>query len=430
MRIPGDAKEPAITRRELAPRLAGTTQRDEPNIKRRTFVLLGALAPLLGACGGAARPRRQLRVFLGLDAYERGVFERVINPGFTAQSGIEVLMTRGTGAETRELIATGNQSDVPDLAALDLEVLGDLAATASIKTLDDLGVQIPSTAPAAMVSALRWEQSLIALPWRPSVWVAFYNRARFEGAGVAPPDTWSALATMATSFPAGSGGGGFALQGAAGSPAAQSMTELVWAFGGNPLRLDDDGSLEAARYVEFLAPRLAPVSADGKIDTIATAIGTGQIGWGPNWTVTARELLQKTGNPELAVHPGPGGPSGRAHLISGQVFVLPRQSREREGAVAFVHYLWSPGVQAELASRLAWVPLIAPAFAALPAWLQPASAAIQAALGSARHLPPLPDRGDVDGALSALFRGVAFERQPVSAALAEASRRLRDLRLP
>lgn len=393
-------------------------------------MLLGALAPVLSACGTATPPRRQLRVFLGLDAYERGVFERDINPGFTDQSGIEILLTRGTGAETRELIAAGSPNEVPDLAALDLEVIGDLASRASIAAVDDQRDRIPSTAPAALVSALNWNQSLIGLPWRPSVWVAYYNRARFDGAGTSPPDTWSALANIAARLPGAANGGSFALQGAPGSPAAQSMIELVWAFGGNPLRLDDDGSLQAARYVERLAPALSPVSANGKIDTIATALGTGQIAWGLNWTVTARELLQKTGNPNLAAHPGPAGPGGRAHLISGQVFVFPRQSRERESALAFVHYLWSTAVQGVLAARLAWVPLIAPAFAALPAWQQPASAAIQAALASARRLPPLPNRPAVDQVLSTLFRALAFERKPADAALTESAQRLRDLGLP
>lgn len=392
--------------------------------------MLGALAPILSACGAPARPGRVLRVFLGLDAYERGAFERDIIPDYAARAGVDLQLTAGTGAETRELIAAGGRADVPDLAALDLEAIGDLAAGQSIAWLEDQRPFIPSTVPPATIAALTWNQTLVALPWRPAVWIAYYNRAYFAALGTVPPDSWRALASAAGASKARDGTGMVALQGASEAPAAQSMIELVWSFGGNPLRLDDSGSLAAARFLASLAPELSPVTANGKIDTIGAAIGSGQLAWGLNWSVAARELLQKAGNPDLAAYAGPSGPAGLSHLLSGQVFVLPRGTRERELALDFARYLWSPAIQRWAAARLAWVPLLPAAFDALPAWFQPAGGAIRTALNEARHLPPLPNRPELQRVLSEVFRAIAFERKSPEGVLAAGSGRLRGLNLP
>lgn len=402
-----------------------------PRFSRRGFLVAGALTPLIAGCTRQPAPRPVLHVFLGLDAYERTLFERELLPAFARRTGTEVWLAGGTPAEMRERIAAPPLGEErPDLAALDLEMLGDLAPAGAVASLEDYRVHLPPTAPAAVVGALAWNGALVALPWRPAVWLNYYDRASFSAAGIAPPETWAALPRAANALRSTSATTGIALQGAAGGPAAQTLLELVWSFGGDPLRLDDAGSLTACRYVASIAPLLSSVTATAKIDSMSTALSTGRIAWGPNWSVAARDLLQKAGEPELTAYVGPAGPGGATHLISGQVLVIPRHATKRELALQFVDYLWSPSTQRWLAARLAWPPLLPEAFDALPAWQQPIAGALASAFASARFLPPLPDRAALESILSDVFRAIAFEHHPVDGVLQDGAARLQRLRLP
>ena len=233
---------------------------------------------------------------------------------------------------------------------------------------------------------------------------------------------------MAAAARAANGDGLVAAQGAEGAAAAQSLIELVWACGGDPLALDDAGSRAAGAYLERLAPALAPVSAEAKFDSMTTALGSDRVALGANWAVVAADLLQRGGKRGIGVYAGPAGPSGNARLLSGQVLVAPAKAAGRAGALALARYLWSRPVQEQLAANLAWTPMRTDAFDAAPEWQRPVATIALGALRAARALPPLPDRDAANAALSDAFRGIAFQQVPPAQALDRAASRLRALR--
>ncbi|HET8631688.1 MAG TPA: extracellular solute-binding protein [Thermomicrobiales bacterium] len=403
-----------------APRGAG------PALTRRRLLLLGAALPLLHACGRAARPAATIRAFIPLEAYERAIFTGRLLPAFTRDSGIAVELAGGNGSEALAWLQGDQQAGDArlDLAAIALEDLGGLIAGGRVAALDDQRGALPAQTIAALLGALEPCGSLYALPLRPSLWLGYANQPALAARGLAPPATWDALGDIARTLH-GAGQGQVILQGATGRPAAQSLVELIWAFDGDPLAPGDAGSLAAATYLADLAPALSPLAPDAQIDTVTAALAAGRAAFAPNWALVAGTLLQHAGLRDLTVYPGPAGPAGAVHLVSGQVLVVPRAAANRDAALAFARYLLSLPVQRSLAGDLAWLPMRADAFDAAPAWQRPVADAAATALAHARALPPTVDRDRLDATLGDAFRAIAFERAAPQVALARAAERLR-----
>lgn len=390
----------------------------ESPLSRRRFLAAGGLAlagalPLLGGCGGTAAPPATLRVHLRLTAYERAFFARAILPPFERARNLRVELGPGTTDEA--IGALREDAGRFDLLAIDTEQLGFLIADRLARDIDEGRAGIDAAVLPSTLGALEYNGRLHALPYRPTTWVTFYNDALLRAAGVAPPRTWEDL--LAT---AGALRGKVALQGAEGA-AGQSLVELIWAFGGDPLAPTDAGSLAAGAYLARLAPLLAPSTTVAKFDTLTRDLGTDRVALGPNWPVVAADLIQRGGKPEIATAATLAGSAGGPRVLSGQVLIVPTGARQREHALAFAAHLRSPESQRALARELAWFPLREDAVAAAPAWQQGVARTALEALRTARALPPLARRADLDSYLGAAFRQIAFDGVAPTTALATAA---------
>lgn len=406
-----------------------------PPLTRRHFLAAGlgfAALPLLAGCGtsGASAPTTTLRAHLNLTAYERAVFAHTILPPFETAYQARVELAGGTTDEAIGALYQDNGS--VDLLAVDTEALGGLLAdhlasdvSGERRTLAD-GI-VPS-----VLGALGRNGTLNALPYRPTTWITYYNSAILSAAKIDPPRSWDQFLTAAQGLRTSDGGGRVALQGAtsavAGGPAAQSFTELIWAFGGDPLTPTDDGARAAGDFLARLGPQLAASSRDAKIDTMARDLATDSVALGPNWPSVATDLLQRGGKTALAVIPTIAGPRGNPRVLSGQVLIVPVGARQRLLALAFAAHLRARATQEVLARELAWLPAREDAFTAAPTWQTEIAAAALSALKGARPLPPFADRTGFDAALGDAFRQIAFEGVDPAAALAAAAGKLANIR--
>lgn len=405
---------------------------NEPLLTRRRFVALGGTlalagaAPLLGGCGGTApAPPPTLRIHLSLSAYERAFFARAIVPPFEQARNVRVELADGTTDEAIEdLYADRSRFD---LLAVDTERLGALIADRLALDVNDQRPTLAAPILPSILGALEHDDRLHALPYRPTAWVTFYNRALLTNAGVEPPRTWDDLLTAAARL-RDAAGGRVALQGASGAPAAQSLVELIWAFGGDPLAPTDAGALAAGDYLARLAPLLAPGARDAKFDTLTAALAADRVAFGPNWPVVAADLVQRGGKPEIAVAATLAGPVGDARVLSGQLLIVPTGARQPTLALALAAHLRSREVQRSLVGQLAWFPLRDDAFDAAPAWQMETATALREALRTARAIPPLANREALDLALGTAFRRIAFEGTAPATALAWAAAAINGLR--
>lgn len=402
----------------------------EPSLTRRRFLgattalAVGGVVPFLGGCGRSSVPPPTLRVHLRLSAYERAFFTRTILPPFERARNVRVALGGGTTDEA--IGALHEDAGRFDLVGIDTEQLGLLLADHLVSDVNDQRTALDAAIPSNILAALEQGGKLHALPYRPTTWVTFYNSALLGAAGVAPPRTWDELLVVAGKV-RDDKGGKVALQGAA-SAAGQSLVELVWAFGGDPLTLDDAGSRAAADFLARLAPLLAPATRDANFDTLTRDLGTDRVALGPNWPVVATDLLQRGGKPDLAVSATIAGPLGRPRVLSGQVLIVPTGAQQRDHALALAAHLRGQEIQRTLARELAWFPAREDTFDSAPTWQQGVASAAREALRTARALPPLAQRADFDLILGTAFRQIAFEGILPPTALATAAARLPALR--
>ena len=330
--------------------------------RRRLLAAGAALAlaplPLLAGCGKVAAPKATLRINLRLTAYERAFFGRAILPPFEAANGVRVEFTAGTTDEAIGALRGGTFQ--ADLLAVDTEILGLLIAEKLTTNLDDQRERLRAETIAGLPAAGEADGVLHALPYRPTAWITFYNSARLTEAGVAPPRTWDEFLAAANALRAPDGGGLVALQGATteavGGPAAQTLVELVWAFGGDPLTLADDGSRAAGEFLARLAPRLAAASREAKFDTLTRDLAADRVAVGPNWPVVATDLIQRGGKFAITAAATVAGPVSAARVLSGQLLLIPKNAAQPDLARAFAAHLRAKESQAGFGARTGLVP--------------------------------------------------------------------------
>jgi trehalose transport system substrate-binding protein len=88
--------------------------------------------------------------------------------------------------------------------------------------------------------------------------VVRYHETKFAAYGLQPPRTWDELLAVAQRFKAEEGIGRVLLQGTLDLNTATQVVEFIWAAGGDPLVLNDQGSVQAFAFLQQLAPFLAP----------------------------------------------------------------------------------------------------------------------------------------------------------------------------
>lgn len=398
---------------------------------RRQFALgaVGVTGSLLAGCGRAPAAKQSLQVHLPLTAYERAVIREQILPPFEQHYQAQVTLLGGTSANAIGLLRAGRLP--ADLLAIDTELLGLLLAEGHTTDLSASLQQVYRTIIPSTLAAGIANGAVHALPYRPTTWVTFSNTLLLDNSSLAPPKTWDEFAAAATRLRTATGEGLVALQGAmtdaVGGPAAQSLVELIWAFGGDPLKLTDAGSHDAAEYLARLGPTLAPTSREAKFDTLTRDLAVNQVAIGPNWPIVATDLIQRGGKNGIAVTPTLAGPVGKERLLSGQIIIIPPTAAQPELARQFAAYLCASTTQELLTSKLGWFPLYEATAAQAPDWQRPVTFAALEAMRSARVLPPLAQRDIFDTALATAFRQIAFAGVAPTTALNTAAKQLRGI---
>ena len=205
-------------------------------LSRRAFVGATsalALAPLLAGCRTETiAPPATVRVHLRLSAYERTFFEQTLLPAYARDRNLKITLEGGT---TDEAIGRlGDPLAGIDLLAIDTERLGALVADGAVQAVEGQRAALAEPIWRGMLPALESGGKLYAIPYRPTTWIEFYNRTILDAAKLAPPQTWDDLLGAANRLGETGAAARVGLQGAAGEPAARTLAELIWAYGGDP----------------------------------------------------------------------------------------------------------------------------------------------------------------------------------------------------
>jgi trehalose transport system substrate-binding protein len=340
---------------------------------------------------------------------------------FTRETGASVTMVAVTGEDLPEKLKVEVRAGRPtiDLFAKDTLALRILVDEQLVEDLSD--VALPEGVLSSMVPD-RVGGRQYFLPFRPNVQVTYVNRTRFSRAGVAPPTTVEELRTVARALKSAAHGvPKVTLALAQGAAAAVTITEWIVAHGGNPLVLNDPGSVRAFEALQALwAERLlARESLLAKYDTQVDYL-QGETAWlAQNWPFTSQVFAEQDILGHFHVYEGWRGPVRAAHVLGGDVLGIPKGigSRRKEAALALARFLLSRDAQQVLVAKNAWPSVRDDAYGGVPATQRETFDAIQQALTGAVRRPDVGYWAEVSEAMNEAVRRILERGEPPRPAL-------------
>ena len=404
-------------------------------IMRPWLALTAALALVGAACGGGDEQQQpagpQAQQFAGttitfstsLAETEQPVVEEVIQQ-FEQQTGATVKLAAITSQDLPQKLKVDVNAgrNTVHLFAQDNLALAVLVEDGLVEDLST--VQLPGGVNPALIPE-KFDGKQYFLPYRPNVRVAYVNTDRFQQAGVQPPRTTDELMTVAQKLRQTAGGQPkitLSLEGPSGA-AGVTISEWIVSYGGNPLLLNDEGSIQAFTTLQNMWRQglIARESLLAKFDTEIDNL-RGETAWfAQNWPFTTAELAKQGLLEKFQVYEGFSGPARAAHVIGGEVLGIPKgvTGKQKEAAIALAEFLMSKPTQETLAARNAWPSVRTDAYTQVPADQKATFDAINAALQDGWYRPNVIYWSDVQDAINEAVRRVIVRGEPVEATLNE-----------
>lgn len=287
--------------------------------------------------------------------------------------------------------------------------------------VDDLSeVEIPEAVLPAMVPP-EFARLRLFLPFRPNVRLTYLHKGTAQEAAVRPPATVEELLDAAAKLQAATGRPAVTLSLAEGDPAAVTVSEWIVSHGGDPLVLNDAGSVAAFEVLQRMWKNglLARESLFGRFDTEVEHLSSGTAALAQNWSFTSAVLATEDRLDEFHVYAGWRGPRRAAHVIGGDVLGIPRgvSGRQRAAAVALAQFLMSQEAQEVLVQQNAWPSIRSDAYDGVPPAQRDTFAAIDEALESGWFRPSVSYWDDVTHQMNEAVNRILVRQQPVQAVL-------------
>jgi trehalose transport system substrate-binding protein len=394
----------------------------------RIFSGLLGMALLATACGGTPAPVEEgeltgttITFNISLAEEEQATIEGLLQT-FQEQTGAKVNLSAVTSADLPQKLQVDGDNPTIHLFAQDNLNLRILVDEGRVQDLGDF--EIPSEVVPAMIPE-PIDGTQYFLPFRPNVRVAYVNTERFSAAGVSPPTTVEEFQATAEELKAAADGEPkvtLSLEPTSGA-AAVTISEWIVSFGGDPLILNDEGSVAAFEFLQGMwqDDLLARESLQAKFDTEVDYL-RGETAWlAQNWPFTSGTFSSEGILEVFDVYEGWSGPEREAHVIGGDVLGIPTgvEGDQKTAALALAEFLMSKEAQETLAAQNAWPSVRSDAYAQVPEDLQETFDAIQAALEGGWYRPAVPYWSDVDEAVNAAIQRVMIDGEDAQPTLDE-----------
>jgi trehalose transport system substrate-binding protein len=325
---------------------------------------------------------------------------------FKQQTGVTVKLTSVTAQDlpNKLKVEVDSNKHTIHLFAQDNLALATLVDQGLVEDLS--AVQIPDGVTPALIPQ-KFDGKSYFLPFRPNVRVTYVNKERFSAAGVTPPTTTEEYKAVAEKLKASANGEGKVTLSLADQPdtgpIGVTISEWVVSYGGDPLMLNDQGSIDAFTFLQSLWKEgvFAKESKLAKYDTEVDNL-KGETAWfATNWPFTTGELAKTGILSKFDVYEGWAGPARAAHVIGGDVLGIPKgvSGKQKEAAIALAQFLVSKDAQTTLVAKNSWPSVRQDALAEVPAEQKQTFEAVAAALANGWYRPNVVYWSDVEAAI-------------------------------
>lgn len=389
-----------------------------------------ALAMVATACGapqtteeggGGELSGTSITFNVSLAEEEQEGIQQVLD-AFTAQTGAEVKVSNVPAEDipNKLQVEVDSGNNTIHLISYDNNTLATLVDQELVQPLDD--VEIPAEVNEALIPAT-FDGTQYFLPFRPNVRVAYANSQQFQGAGVEPPATFDDYRAMAESFAQETGQPRVTVSLAPGSSAPVVVSEWILSFGGNPVILNDEGSVQAMTELQSMwnDGLIARESLQAEFDTEVDYLRGETAYYAQNWPFTS-SIFADEGVLELfQLDNGWAGPAGEFHVIGGDVLAIPTgvEGDQKQAALELANFLMGQEAQSILAEVNAWPSIRDDATQNVPEELQPTFDAVQEALQNGWYRPSVGYWPDVQVAMDEAVRRILQEGEDPQTVLDE-----------
>ena len=318
-------------------------------------LLSGLLILLLGA-GRTTWAAERLRVSFSLSESEWEVFRKQIIPEFEKRENCKIDAAQIEASDLPKLLEAGKMAGQAsiDLFAQDNMQLSVLVKKGLVEDLSAMEGKLPATVYPSMVDAGKFDGKLLFIPFRPNVQIFYYNKAKFDQYGVAPPACWDDWLKIAKTFKAKDGIGRVLIKGFGGAPTVTQIYEYIVSAGGDPFTFNDKGCIATFTFFKELWKYASPDSKKAKYDNSNDYLARDSVYLMQNWPFGYSVLTDTYQKKNIEVYHGFPGPAKEAHVVGGDVLGIPVGAKNKELAVKWIHYLLSKEVQIICAKALSW----------------------------------------------------------------------------
>jgi trehalose transport system substrate-binding protein len=390
-----------------------------------------ALALVASACGapqttteegGGKLSGTSITFNVSLAEEEQEGIQQVLD-AFTQQTGAEVKVSNVAAEDmaNKLQVEVDSGKHTIHLISFDNNLLATLVDAGLVQPLDD--VQVPPEVNDALIPAT-FDGTQYFLPFRPNVRVAYANQQQFQAANVSgPPQTFDEYRSMAETFAQETGQPRVTVSLAPGSSAPVVLSEWILSFGGEPVVLNDEGSVEAMTELQSMWEDglLAQESLQAEFDTEVDNLRGETAYYAQNWPFTSSIFEQEGVLNLFGLDHGWAGPAGEFHVIGGDVLAIPEgvEGDQRAAAIELAKFLMGQEAQSILAEVNAWPSIRDDATQNVPAELEPTFTAVQEALQHGWYRPSVGYWPDVQTAMDEAVRRILQEGEDPQTVLDE-----------
>lgn len=375
---------------------------------------------MLTGCGSSKKENdaSTLRVTMALSEEEWAVMRKSVIPEFEKANNVKVEAVQVEASDVvKKLQAMQGSGKVEiDLIAQDTNNLSGLVYNGLVEDLSEYVNLIPEECIGNLAEAGQFDGKTYFMPYRPNAEINYYNENKFNEYGLKAPANWDELYETAKVLKEKEGIGRVALKIKMSGDVIE-LAEFIRSAGGDPLVLNDEGSIEAFTYLQKLWPELSENTIKASFSSTNGFLAKDEVYYAPNWPFGANIIVKDGGKKEIKAYAGFEGPNGLVKTLGGEMLGIPAGSPNKELAIKFIQYLESKEVQEILMRENGWASFRNDAYGEAEEWQQPYFEATLEALAAAQPLPNVPYWSEAQQAINDAAKEIAIEGKDVKTTL-------------
>lgn len=354
----------------------------------------------------------QITVAMAMNESEWEVMNQKIFKNFEAKTGIKVNGLQIEYADMEGKIQSLHEAGKAeiDVVCPDNMLLAGMVKKELIKDMSEFESLIPEEISKNLYEGFKFDEKLYYFPSRANAKINFYNETKFDQYGLTPPTNWEELEHVIKTFAEKEGVGRYAIQGNMGAPTTVSVFEFILSAGGDPLVLNDEGSVEAFTFLQKIWPYISAETKRANPNLINQILANETVYYADNWPVAATVIVKEGGKTEIKAHTGFEGPKGVGKVLGGSVMAVTSVTQKDVEARMFIEYMMSLEAQEIFCSEIGWAPIREDAIAKMEDWQKPYFEAVMESLAVAQPRPVVAYWSDVDKAINEAFKEIVIEQ--------------------